>query len=186
MLTWTSRRAGLVLWLLSSSLSIASALVPRNVSIDDTDSSITYTPSNTWREGNGCGSTCVLRPDPSQAHNGTWHDSTTSQNGVPHTIEVSFSGESNDKLVSPLVLISLSPCSLRDCRLRIFYRRGHRRQRRNFRQYNFCYRREKCQRLCAQPFKGSRFRIQCQRLYSERPVERTAHSTNDKRKHQCN
>ncbi|KAH9930986.1 uncharacterized protein B0H18DRAFT_120691 [Fomitopsis serialis] len=69
--------------------------------IDDTygDSVTGATPvypnEDCWNEGPGC-SACVLQPDPSEAHNGTWHDTTsnicTTQYPPTHSVTFSFNG----------------------------------------------------------------------------------------------
>ena len=55
-------------------------VVALNVTIDDTFGDLTnnihfvYLPESSWQQGNGC-SACTAKPDPSQAFNATWHDS---------------------------------------------------------------------------------------------------------------
>lgn len=75
-----------------------------NITVDDdgqdpnTGRSIQYAPPMAWATGQNC-SSCLAKPDPSQAHNGTWHDGTyrpnpessSDENGVL-TATFQFSG----------------------------------------------------------------------------------------------
>ncbi|KAH9930963.1 uncharacterized protein B0H18DRAFT_952965 [Fomitopsis serialis] len=58
----------------------------------------TYLDTNCWNKGPGC-SVCVAQPDPSQAHNGTWHDTQSStcnnvfiNSPTVHTVSFAFTG----------------------------------------------------------------------------------------------
>ncbi|KAH9950607.1 hypothetical protein B0H21DRAFT_686449 [Amylocystis lapponica] len=75
-----------------------SCIVAKNVTIDDTyGDELTgvvpiYTPAQNWGDAT-CGG-CLLKPDPSQAFDGTWHDSTFDavwRPGTP-TINMTFNG----------------------------------------------------------------------------------------------
>lgn len=69
----------------------------QNVTVDDavlTGAVVPqYLPSaSSWNVGNNC-STCLAKPDPSQAYNGTWHDTTFSPGtAVSQTVEFTFTG----------------------------------------------------------------------------------------------
>ncbi|EJD01916.1 uncharacterized protein FOMMEDRAFT_147086 [Fomitiporia mediterranea MF3/22] len=69
----------------------------RNITVDDTygdevtGAKPVYSPADVWNPGPGC-STCAIKPDATQAYNGTWHDSTRPPNAPAYTIEIGFSG----------------------------------------------------------------------------------------------
>lgn len=69
---------------------LALGVVPLDVIVDDTNSTISYSPSSQWSEGTQC-TTCAIHPDPSSAKDGTWHDTTASP-GNPRSITFSFTG----------------------------------------------------------------------------------------------
>ncbi|KAI0346981.1 hypothetical protein BDW22DRAFT_1425072 [Trametopsis cervina] len=70
-----------------------------NRTIDDqngdevTGALVTYTPSTKWHQGNGC-TVCTAQADPSQALDGTWHDTThfPDRETVPVTLSFQFTG----------------------------------------------------------------------------------------------
>jgi hypothetical protein len=55
----------------SSILAVSAGSV--NVTVDDSQSAIRYTPAGLWKPQSDC-STCHANPDPAQAFSGTWHD----------------------------------------------------------------------------------------------------------------
>ncbi|KAL5512946.1 hypothetical protein ACEPAH_3344 [Sanghuangporus vaninii] len=61
------------------------------VFVDDNASSVIYSPSGSWQEGNGC-STCSLKPDAGSTFGGTWHDTTFLTDGSTRTINLAFTG----------------------------------------------------------------------------------------------
>ncbi|KAG9308415.1 hypothetical protein JVU11DRAFT_11903 [Chiua virens] len=71
----------------------------QNVTVDDavqagpTGTIPEYLPSASyWNTGNNC-SKCLVKPDPSMAYNGTWHDTTFNpDNGISQKIEFTFIG----------------------------------------------------------------------------------------------
>ncbi|KAH0826889.1 hypothetical protein J3R83DRAFT_4435, partial [Lanmaoa asiatica] len=71
--------------------------VLQNVTVDDavlTGAVVPqYLPSNSaWNIGNNC-SVCRVQPDPSEAYNGTWHDTTFSPGtAVSQAVEFTFTG----------------------------------------------------------------------------------------------
>ena len=73
----------------------------QNVTVDDSVSTGAVVPqylpnSSIWNQGNNC-SICLVKPDPSLAYNGTWHDATfSSSNGYTQTVEFSFTGRPPD------------------------------------------------------------------------------------------
>lgn len=69
---------------------LALGVVSLDVIVDDTNSTISYSPSSQWSEGTQC-TTCAIHPDPSSAKDGTWHDTTASP-GNPRSITFSFTG----------------------------------------------------------------------------------------------
>ncbi|KAH9858313.1 hypothetical protein C2E23DRAFT_880942 [Lenzites betulinus] len=62
----------------------------RDIVVDDTDSSLVYSPPDQWSQGADC-QVCAIHPDPSDALDGTWHD-TTSTGTQPRSIQFSFTG----------------------------------------------------------------------------------------------
>lgn len=46
---------------------------PRNVTVDDNDPAVVYSPANDWSFGPEC-STCTVHLAASQVKGGTWHD----------------------------------------------------------------------------------------------------------------
>ncbi|GJE89354.1 hypothetical protein PsYK624_054530 [Phanerochaete sordida] len=51
------------------------AAVLVNITVDDQDPSISYTPDGSWTIGQTCPtSQCAAQPDPLQAYGGSWHD----------------------------------------------------------------------------------------------------------------
>lgn len=64
-----------------------------NITVDDqaNDPALIYapTPADVWKLGPQC-TECASHPDPGQANNGTWHDSTTRDE--PFTINYTFQG----------------------------------------------------------------------------------------------
>ncbi|KAF8551996.1 hypothetical protein OG21DRAFT_1416887 [Imleria badia] len=69
----------------------------QNVTVDDAvlNGAVVpqYLPSDSvWNIGNNC-TGCFVKPDPSLAYNGTWHDTTySSSNGYTQAIEFTFTG----------------------------------------------------------------------------------------------
>lgn len=52
-----------------------------------------YSPLGVWNQGPQC-TGCFIQPDPSQAFNGTWHDSTIDPSDVvPYNISYTFKGK---------------------------------------------------------------------------------------------
>ncbi|KAL1951050.1 hypothetical protein VTO73DRAFT_199 [Trametes versicolor] len=85
---------------------LALGVVSLDVIVDDTNSTISYSPSSQWSEGTQC-TTCAIHPDPSSAKDGTWHDTTASP-GNPRSITFSFTGTAHyDELVVKLPVISV-------------------------------------------------------------------------------
>ncbi|KAI0778896.1 hypothetical protein BD413DRAFT_121289 [Trametes elegans] len=64
----------------------------REITVDDNDPAIVYSPANQWSQGATCGSSCSLHPEPLDAYDGTWHDTTYFSAEAPRTITYSFSG----------------------------------------------------------------------------------------------
>ena len=85
---------------------------PQNVTVDDAaltgPVTITYLPSpSNWSQGNNC-SGCIAKPDPSQAYNGTWHDTTYIPNSaVYQAFQFNFTGTFLDPVSLFLDLITL-------------------------------------------------------------------------------
>jgi len=83
-----------VCFLLFASFALAAL---QNVTVDDSVSTGAVVPqylpyASIWNQGNNC-SICLVKPDPSLAYNGTWHDATySSSNGYTQTVEFSFTG----------------------------------------------------------------------------------------------
>lgn len=75
------------------SLLLTTLVFSADVNVDDENSSVSYSPSGSWSEGNGC-STCALHPDSSNAFDGSWHDTTFQSGGDTPTITLSFTGKS--------------------------------------------------------------------------------------------
>lgn len=94
-------RAMVVLGLVSSWVFAFYASGLTNITVDDTDGSITYSLSNGWHQCNTC-SVCLIKPHASQAFNGTWtwHDSTIGPGNGPYTVQVPFSGEESNILLT--------------------------------------------------------------------------------------
>lgn len=83
----------------------------QNVTVDDAVVTgavslpiLEYLPSpSNWNQGNIC-SVCLVKPDPSLAYNGTWHDSTFSPNStVFEAFEFTFIGTFPDLLFQVLI-----------------------------------------------------------------------------------
>ena len=87
---------------------------PQNVTIDDRDVAVKYSPFHDWAPS-PCGG-CQAQPDPSRAFGGTWHDSTIAPGDTPYTVTYSFTGR---------ILLSVQTASLtlsrRDSRLRFLH-----------------------------------------------------------------
>lgn len=72
-------------------LHASAALV--NVTVDDTfgdpstGKQVVYSPQGAWQPGQFC-TTCTAHPDKSLAFNGTWHDSTFNDAGLPGTTQL--------------------------------------------------------------------------------------------------
>ena len=100
----------------------------QNVTVDDAvligAAVPTYLPSpSSWNQGNIC-SGCLVRPNPSMAYNGTWHDTTFSPNStVSQAFEFTFVGAFPD-----LSFEVLTPNTLNDrkCIIYIFHPRKQR------------------------------------------------------------
>ena len=79
----------------------------QNVTVDDSVSTGAVVPaylpvSTNWAQGNTC-SGCVAKPDPSEAYNGTWHDTTFSPNSTTfQSFEFSYVGTFPDFLFEVL------------------------------------------------------------------------------------
>ena len=88
-----SRQAQIYL-VLSASFALAAL---QNVTVDDAVliGAVVpqYLPSDSvWNIGNNCTS-CFVKPNPSLAYNGTWHDTTySSSNSYTQAIEFTFTG----------------------------------------------------------------------------------------------
>ncbi|KAF7310042.1 hypothetical protein MIND_00377200 [Mycena indigotica] len=71
----------------------------RSRTIDDTNGDSAtgvvpfYSPANQFSQNSNC-STCRVVLDPSEVHDGTWHDSSQTPNGPPVSISLSFTGVS--------------------------------------------------------------------------------------------
>lgn len=64
-----------------------------NITVDDQETDkLTYSPASAWVQGSTCTS-CLVKPDPSQAYDGTWHMATTTPNSDPYTITLKFKGK---------------------------------------------------------------------------------------------
>lgn len=92
-----------------------------NITVDDqkgdsrTGAVPSYAPSNVWNSGPQC-TTCLVQPNPSEAFDSTWHDSTIAPGDTPYTVTYSFTGSKlND---ARTVLLTLS---YRDSYLRFFH-----------------------------------------------------------------
>lgn len=88
-------------YLIFLSLSVAISVVCSktvNVTVDDQsgDARLIYAPVENWNEGPQCLTNlthpCGVHPDPSQAYNGTWYDSTIGAGEQPSNITYSFNG----------------------------------------------------------------------------------------------
>ncbi|KAK0445642.1 uncharacterized protein EV420DRAFT_922138 [Desarmillaria tabescens] len=63
-----------------------------NVTVDDQNLSLTYTPSDAWVDGTDC-EACTAKLDTDRLVRGTWHDSTFQPGDKePHRVSVSFNG----------------------------------------------------------------------------------------------
>ena len=82
------------LFLVASLHGAAARLV--NITIDDTNPIILYSPSDDWSFGPTC-TTCTAHLTAADAYNGTWHDTLFSPSFAPEnhtqTAEFSFTGE---------------------------------------------------------------------------------------------
>ena len=87
-------------------IAIATAVeaVLTNITVDDNGSdpvtgikpNYTGPSHNEWEEGATCACSARVKPDPSQALDGTWHDSTFHDtDGGPKAIQFSFTGASD-------------------------------------------------------------------------------------------
>jgi hypothetical protein len=84
------------LFFLISSLIIFVRAGAHNITIDDENGDeVTgvlpvYQPSTAWSPGTAC-PTCWAKPDPANATDGTWHD-TSAYNNTPSTVTLQFTG----------------------------------------------------------------------------------------------
>ncbi|KAK0200663.1 hypothetical protein DFS33DRAFT_1386584 [Desarmillaria ectypa] len=63
-----------------------------NVTVDDRNAAVTYTPSDAWADGTNC-EACTAKLDTDKLVHGTWHDSTFQPGDKePHRVSVSFNG----------------------------------------------------------------------------------------------
>ncbi|KAK0237315.1 hypothetical protein EDD85DRAFT_837208 [Armillaria nabsnona] len=63
-----------------------------NVTLDDRDAGLTYTPSDAWANGTDC-ETCTAKLDTDKLVHGSWHNSTFQPGDKePHKVSISFSG----------------------------------------------------------------------------------------------
>ena len=89
------------LWLGLAAISHGTFAALVNITVDDNDSSIVYSPPDDWSYGPTC-TTCTAKVDASKAFDGSWHDtlysSQDSAENFTQTIELSFSGTSRDLL----------------------------------------------------------------------------------------
>ena len=91
-----------------------------NVTIDDNNQTITYVPTGEWSLGPTCPS-CVAKPDPAHALDGTWHDELfIPANDQIQTMTLSFEGPSLLAISSSTALLRLGPL-LRFGHLRLLY-----------------------------------------------------------------
>ncbi|RPD64606.1 hypothetical protein L226DRAFT_40164 [Lentinus tigrinus ALCF2SS1-7] len=68
------------------------ALAASNRTIDDADPQVTYFPSDQWSQGSTC-SGCLVKLDPSQTFDGTWHDTSHhTTDSQPRFMQVKFTG----------------------------------------------------------------------------------------------
>ena len=75
-----------------------------NITVDDTlpdpltGNTFQYAPIDQWSLGNDC-STCLARPDPSFAKDGTWHDTTylSTSTDEPQTAQIQFNGKNESR-----------------------------------------------------------------------------------------
>ncbi|KAI0756234.1 hypothetical protein C8Q80DRAFT_1091370, partial [Daedaleopsis nitida] len=58
---------------------------------DIDDAGVSYSPPEKWSQGADC-KVCTIHPDPSEAHDGTWHDTTSPSDEAPHSFELQFIG----------------------------------------------------------------------------------------------
>ena len=91
-----------------------------NVTIDDNDQTITYAPTGEWSFGPTC-STCVAKPDPAQALDGTWHDELfIPANDQTQTMTLPFEGASLRVILSSAASLRLAT-PRRFCHLCLLY-----------------------------------------------------------------
>ena len=62
-----------------------------NITVDDTDTRISYTPSTLWSQGSDC-SSCDIKLDPNQTFGGTWHDTTYTPGEGGRSFQFKFFG----------------------------------------------------------------------------------------------
>ena len=59
-----------------------------NVTLDDQDAGLTYTPSDAWADGTDC-EACMAKLETDKLVNGSWHDSTVClQSGMHGDLEL--------------------------------------------------------------------------------------------------
>ncbi|CDO74421.1 hypothetical protein BN946_scf184867.g19 [Trametes cinnabarina] len=65
----------------------------KDIVVDDSDPTISYSPSNQWSIGTTC-DVCTIHPDPSFSRGGNWHDTTyiPQTQSSPMSISYSFTG----------------------------------------------------------------------------------------------
>ena len=63
----------------------------RSYIIEDSDSSVTYSPADQWSSQPGC-KRCLIKLDPSLAHGGDWHDATHLRNKDNRSFTISLEG----------------------------------------------------------------------------------------------
>ncbi|KAI0706283.1 hypothetical protein C8T65DRAFT_231896 [Cerioporus squamosus] len=81
-------RVSLILVLLRADCALAAT----NRTIDDADPQVTYSPNNQWSQGSTC-SECLIKLDPSQTLDGTWHDTSHhTSDPAPRFMQVQFTG----------------------------------------------------------------------------------------------
>lgn len=120
-------RSLIAYFILFAGFQLASAAL-ENVTIDDavlTGAVVPqYLPSaSSWKQGNDC-STCLAKPDPSQAYNGTWHDATFQPGTtISQTIEFTFRGRLPARWLQVFLHATRHN---RKCSLHILHSRKHR------------------------------------------------------------
>lgn len=75
--------------------SLGASATLSNVTVDDNDPNISYSPVNDWSFGPNC-TACTARVDASQTFDGTWHDTlfapSDPEEDQTQTAELSFTG----------------------------------------------------------------------------------------------